>query len=135
MVEVHNAAAGFRRKPSCGQSLPASGSFEGPALWLDHAETGDPSLLGTCLPVPQRPCSCLSTFQHTARIGDVCHKLDIKFTIELDRALADRLNPARDDCQQIYKLLKAQKKPRSNRIAVMVGSSWFRGHATAITCI
>ena len=109
MVEVHNAAAGFRRKPSCGQSLPVTGSFEGPALWLDHAETGDPSLLGRCLPVPQRPCSCLGTFQHTARIGDVCHKLDIKFTIELDRALADRLNPARDDWQQIYKLLKAQK--------------------------
>ena len=44
-----------------------------------------------------------------ARIGDVCQKPDIKFTIEPDRALADRLNPARDDWQQIYKLLKAQK--------------------------
>ena len=44
-----------------------------------------------------------------ARIGDVCHKPDIKFTIEPDRALADRLNPARDDWQQIYQLLKAQK--------------------------
>ena len=71
MVEVHNAAAGFRRKPSCGQSLPVTGSFEGPALWLDQAETGDPSLLGRCLPVPQRTCNCLGTFQHTARIGDV----------------------------------------------------------------
>ena len=70
MVEVHNAAAGFRRKPSCGQSLPVTGSFEGPALWLDQAETGDPSLLGRFLPVLQRPCSCLGTFQHTARIGD-----------------------------------------------------------------
>ena len=45
-----------------------------------------------------------------ARIGDVCHKPDIKFTIESDRALADRLNLARDDWQQIYQLLKAQKK-------------------------
>jgi len=53
--------------------------------------------------------SCLGTFQHTARIGDVCHKPDIKFTIEPDRALADRLNPTRDDWQQIYQLLKAQK--------------------------
>ena len=43
------------------------------------------------------------------RIGDVCHKPDIKFTIEPDKALADRLNPARDDWQQIYQLLKAQK--------------------------
>ena len=33
----------------------------------------------------------------------------MKFTIEPDRALADRLNPTRDDCQQIYQLLKAQK--------------------------
>ena len=44
-----------------------------------------------------------------ARVADVCHKPDIKFTIEPDRALADRLNPARDDWQQIYQLLKAQK--------------------------
>ena len=71
MVEVHNAAAAFRRKPSCGQSLPVTGSFKGPAPWLDQAETDDPSLLGRCLPVPQRPCGCLGTFQHTARIGDV----------------------------------------------------------------
>ena len=127
MVEVHNAAARFRRKPSCGQSLPVTGSLEGPALWLDQAETGDPSLLGRCLPVPQRPCSCLGTLQHTACVGDVCHnKPDIKFTIEPDRALADRLNPARDDWQQIHQLLKAQKPP-SNRIAVMVGSSWLWG--------
>ena len=33
----------------------------------------------------------------------------MKFTIEPDRALADRLNPTRDDWQQIYQLLKAQK--------------------------
>ena len=33
----------------------------------------------------------------------------MKFTIEPDRALADRLNPARDDWQQIHQLLKAQK--------------------------
>ena len=44
-----------------------------------------------------------------ASVADVCHKPDIKFTIEPDRALADRLNPARDDWQQIYQLLKAQK--------------------------
>ena len=54
-------------------------------------------------------CGFLGTFQHMARIGDVCQKPDIKFTIEPDRALADRLNPARDDWQQIYQSLKAQK--------------------------
>ena len=44
-----------------------------------------------------------------ACVADVCHKPDIKLTIEPDRALADRLNPARDDWPQIYQLLKAQK--------------------------
>ncbi len=49
-----------------------------------------------------------------ASVADVCHKPDIKFTIEPDRALADRLNPARDDWQQIYQLLKAQKNRHPN---------------------
>ncbi len=44
-----------------------------------------------------------------ARVVDVCHKPDIKLTIDPDASLADRLNPARDDWQQIYQLLKAQK--------------------------
>ena len=44
-----------------------------------------------------------------ASVADVCHKPDIKFTIEPDMALADRLNRARHGWQQIYQLLKAQK--------------------------
>ena len=44
-----------------------------------------------------------------AEIAEVCNKPDIKLTIDLDTSLADRLNPARNDWQQIYHLLKAQK--------------------------
>ena len=51
----------------------------------------------------------LATLADGAEIAKVYHKPDIKFTIEPDRALADRLNPARDNWQQIYQLVKAQK--------------------------
>ena len=44
-----------------------------------------------------------------AEITKGCQKPDIKLTIDPDASLADRLNPARDDWQQIYQLLKAQK--------------------------
>ena len=44
-----------------------------------------------------------------ASVADVCHKPAIRLTIEPDMALAEKLNPARDDWQQIYQLLKAQK--------------------------
>ena len=47
-------------------------------------------------------------------IADVCHKPDIKFTIEPDGALAEKLNSTRDDWQQIYQLLKAQKNRHPN---------------------
>ena len=42
-------------------------------------------------------------------VSDVCHKPATKLTIEPDILLAEKLNPARDDWQQIYQLLKAQK--------------------------
>ena len=57
-----------------------------------------------------------------ASVADICQKPDILLTIEPDLALADRLYPARDDWQQIYQLLTAQKKPPSNIIAVLLGS-------------
>jgi len=44
-----------------------------------------------------------------ASVGDVCHKPAIRLTIEPDMALAEKLNSARDDWQQIYQLLKKQK--------------------------
>ena len=44
-----------------------------------------------------------------AEIAEVCNKPGIKLTIDLDTSLADRLNPARNDWQQIYHLLKTQK--------------------------
>ena len=44
-----------------------------------------------------------------ASVADVCHKPDIRLTIEPDMALAEKLNSARDDWQQIYQLLKKQK--------------------------
>ncbi|MEC8662004.1 MAG: xylulokinase [Pseudomonadota bacterium] len=49
-----------------------------------------------------------------ARVGDVCHKPATKLTIEPDIALAEKLSPARDDWQQIYQLLKAQKNRHPN---------------------
>ena len=44
-----------------------------------------------------------------AEITKGCQKPDIKLTIDPDASLADRLNPARDEWQQIYQLLKTQK--------------------------
>jgi len=44
-----------------------------------------------------------------ASVADVCHKPAIRLTIEPDMALAEKLNSARDDWQQIYQLLKKQK--------------------------
>ena len=44
-----------------------------------------------------------------ASVADVCHKPDIRLPIEPDMALAEKLNSARDDWQQIYQLLKKQK--------------------------
>ena len=45
-----------------------------------------------------------------ASVANVCHKPAIRLTIKPDMALAEKLNPARDEWQQIYQLLKAQKK-------------------------
>ena len=55
-----------------------------------------------------------------ASVADVCHKPHIKFTIEPDRTLADRLNPARDDWQQIYHLLQAQKATNQEHSGVHI---------------
>ena len=51
----------------------------------------------------------IGTIQPIRQIADVCHKPDIRLTIEPDMALAEKLNSARDDWQQIYQLLKKQK--------------------------
>ena len=86
LVGVHSAAAGFRRKPSCGQSLPADGDFDAAFSAARLAMLAD-----------------------GAEIAEVCNKPGIKLTIDLDTSLADRLNPERNDWQQIYHLLKTQK--------------------------
>ena len=78
MVGLHSAAAGFRRKPLCGQNLPADGDF-GVAFGAAR----------------------LVMLADGAEIAEVCHKPDIKLTIDPDTSLADRLNPARNDWQQI----------------------------------
>ena len=44
-----------------------------------------------------------------ASFSDVCQKPATKATIEPDISLAEKLNPARDEWQQIYQWLKAQK--------------------------
>ena len=44
-----------------------------------------------------------------ASVADVCHKPATRLTIEPDVTLAEKLNPARDDWQKIYQLLKTQK--------------------------
>ena len=74
-----------------------------------YLEKDDPFYSTRIMPVLQRPCRRLGAFQHAARIGDVCHKPATKLTIEQDISLAEKLNPARDEWQQIYQLLKAQK--------------------------
>ncbi len=51
----------------------------------------------------------LAMLANGANIADVCHKPGIKLTIEPDASLAENLNSARYDWQQIYQLLKAQK--------------------------
>ena len=43
-----------------------------------------------------------------ASVADVCHKPAIRLKIEPGMVLAEKLNPARYDWQQIYQLLKAQ---------------------------
>ena len=49
-----------------------------------------------------------------ASVADVCHKPAIRLTIKPDMVLAKKLDPARDDWQQIYQLLKAQKNRHPN---------------------
>ena len=44
-----------------------------------------------------------------ASVDDVFHKPAIRLTIGPDMALVEKLNPAHDDWQQIYQLLKKQK--------------------------
>ena len=51
----------------------------------------------------------LAMMAEGARIEDVCHKPGISLTIEPDAALADRLCPAREDWQRIYRFLQTQK--------------------------
>ena len=43
----------------------------------------------------------LAMLTDRSSVADFCHRPDIKFTIEPSGAHADRLEPARDDWQQI----------------------------------
>ena len=45
------------------------------------------------------PSFRLAMLADGASVGDVCHKLAIRLTIEPDMALAEKLNPARDGWQ------------------------------------
>ena len=68
-----------------------------------------PSWLKSIMQQPDFGAARLAILTDGASVADVCHKPDIKFTIEPDMELADRLNRARHGWQQIYQLLKAQK--------------------------
>ena len=91
------------------ERLMARGGGSGNQTWLSYIA----SLTGIAIDLPAdgdfgaalgaaRP----AMLADGASVADVCHKPDIKLTIDPDASHTDRLNTARDDWLQIYKSLK-----------------------------
>lgn len=92
--------------------LMATGGGANNPTWLTYIA----SVTGTPIDVPKdgdygAACGAarLAMIADGAEIADICHKPDTKFTVEPDAELTEKLNPARDDWQQIYHFLKTQK--------------------------
>ena len=99
------------------ERLMATGGGSGNQTWLSYIA----SLTGISIDLPADGdfgaafgAARLAMLADGASVADVCRKPDIKLTIDPDASLADRLNPARDDWQQIYQLLKEQKNRHPN---------------------
>ena len=99
------------------ERLMATGGGSNNQTWLSYIA----SLTGISIDLPADGdfgaafgAARLAMLADGADSADVCRKPDIKLTIEPDRELAKKLNPARDDWQQIYQLLSAQKNRHPN---------------------
>ena len=99
------------------ERLMATGGGSNNQTWLSYIA----SLTGIPIDLPADGdfgaafgAARLAMLADGADSADVCRKPDIKLTIEPDRELAKKLNPARDDWQQIYQLLSAQKNRHPN---------------------
>ena len=119
---IADATDGLKQAGARPERLMATGGGSGNQTWLSYIA----SLTGISIDLPAEDdfgtafgAARLAMLADGAEIAEVCHKPDIKLTIDPDASLADRLNPARNDWQQIYQLLKAEKPP-SKRIAVYV---------------